>query len=81
MAERPSVGKHVPPTGQRAEVLYSRANMRILPATRKYMHISTHVRIPDSGWGRGKLIRVFTPSNACLSRNLRSQECTSRALQ
>ena len=25
MAERPSVGKHVPPTGQRAEVLFSRS--------------------------------------------------------
>ena len=29
-----------------------------------------YVRILDSGWGCGKLIRVFTPSNACPSRNL-----------
>ena len=42
-------------------------NMRIPPATCKYTHISRHVRIHDSGRGRGNLIRVFTPSKACLS--------------
>ena len=80
MAERPTVGKHVHPTGQRAEVLYSRANMRILPATRKYIHISIHVRILDSGWGRGNLIRVFTPFKACLSPSIRGVHKSSSSV-
>ena len=41
--------------------------MRIPPATCKYTQLSRHVRIHDSGRGRGNLIRVFTPSKACLS--------------
>jgi hypothetical protein len=41
--------------------------MRIPPATCKYTQLSRHVRIHDSGRGRGNLIRVFTPSKVCLS--------------
>ena len=42
MAERPTVGQHVHPTGIYAEVLFSRANACILPATNRYTHVCSH---------------------------------------
>ena len=54
--------------------------MRTPPATCKYIHISRHVRIHDSGWGRGNLIRVFTPFKACLSPSIRGVHKSSSSV-
>ena len=54
--------------------------MRIPPATCKYTQLSRHVRIHDSGRGRGNLIRVFTPSKACLSPSNRGAHKSSSSV-
>ena len=56
------MGNHAHPTGIYAEVLYSGQS-----CASHQLHVNIlYIRV-RSGRGRGNLIRVFTPSKACLS--------------
>ena len=63
VAERPSVGKHVPPTGQRAEVLFSRSHLAIAAAGAETLFVCLHrLRLASAGilYPRSAQVELFS---------------------